>query len=230
MTTFALVHGGFHGAWCWDHLTPELEALGYGVVGPELPIEDTSAGNLEYARVVVDALDGIDDDVVVVGHSLGGLAIAHVAAFRSVSRLVYLAAAIPQPGEAWNDFRTRNPSFGPPNHSTVHVDDQGRILPPSGDDVVARFFHDCSPDVQAWAIALLRPHAPKPFSEACRLTEIPTIPADYIVCTEDRAVNPEFVRSLAKERLGVTAHDITSSHSPFLSHPAELASLLADLL
>jgi len=68
------VHGAWHGAWAWDALTPELEARGHRVVGPELPREDVDAGAAEYARVVIDALDRADD-AIVVGHSLGGMTV-----------------------------------------------------------------------------------------------------------------------------------------------------------
>jgi pimeloyl-ACP methyl ester carboxylesterase len=75
MSLFALVHGGAHGGWCWELLVPELEKRGHSTVAPDLPIEDDAAGAREYARVVAAALPTNDDDVVVVGHSLGGLTI-----------------------------------------------------------------------------------------------------------------------------------------------------------
>jgi len=79
--TFALVHGAWHGAWAWDALIPELEARGHRVVAPDLPCEDVDAGTAEYAGVVIEALDG-SDDAIVVGHSLGGMTIPLVPARR----------------------------------------------------------------------------------------------------------------------------------------------------
>ena len=98
MTTIALVHGAFHGAWCWDHLRPELEARGFAVVAPDLPCDDPSAGCVAYADVVVTALAHVNDEVILVGHSLGGLTIPLVAAARPVRRMVFLCAFLPQPG------------------------------------------------------------------------------------------------------------------------------------
>src|SRR3954454_25062964 len=98
MTTFWLVHGAWHGGWCWERLAPELEARGAQVVAPDLPCEDVDAGVSVYADVVDKAL-GEADDVVLVGHSLGGLTIPLVAARRPVRRLVYLCAFVPTPGE-----------------------------------------------------------------------------------------------------------------------------------
>ncbi|WP_459975997.1 alpha/beta fold hydrolase [Nocardioides pyridinolyticus] len=65
------VHGGGHGGWCWERLIPELEARGHRPVAPDLPIGDPTAGTSEYADVVVEALAGVEADVVIVGHSLG---------------------------------------------------------------------------------------------------------------------------------------------------------------
>jgi hypothetical protein len=57
VTTFALVHGAWHGAWCWERLTPILQQAGHGVVAMDLPIEDCSASFDTYADVVCVALD-----------------------------------------------------------------------------------------------------------------------------------------------------------------------------
>ena len=73
MSTFALVHGGWHGAWCWERLTPELEALGHRLISLDLPSDDSSASLDDYADVVCAALADVDgDDRVVIGHSLAG--------------------------------------------------------------------------------------------------------------------------------------------------------------
>jgi pimeloyl-ACP methyl ester carboxylesterase len=92
VSTFALVHGACHGAWCWERLTPELEGRGHRVVAVDLPTEGRSAGNVRYAEIVAESLSGLEDDVVVVGHSLAGLTIPLVAALRPVRRLVFLCA------------------------------------------------------------------------------------------------------------------------------------------
>ena len=69
---FALVHGAWHGAWAWDALIPELEARDHRVVRHGAACEDVGAGAAEYAQVVIDGR-AASDDVIVVGHSLGGM-------------------------------------------------------------------------------------------------------------------------------------------------------------
>ncbi len=86
MTTYALVHGAWHGAWCWERLAAELHRRGHLAVAVDLPCGDSAAGCARYAEIVTTALADADENVVVVGHSLGGLTIPLVAAARPVQR------------------------------------------------------------------------------------------------------------------------------------------------
>ena len=111
MTTYALVHGAWHGAWCWDHLAAELHRRGHHTVAVDLPDGDPAAGCASYAETVTAALGGAGQDVVLVGHSLGGLTIPLVAAARPVRRLVFLSALLPQPGRSLDDQVAADPSM-----------------------------------------------------------------------------------------------------------------------
>ena len=97
MATFALVHGSWCGAWCWDLLTPHLRKAGHDVVSVDLPCEDSSATFDIYADVVCAAVDG-HEDVIAVGHSLGANTIPLVAARRPIRHLVYVCGVIPGVG------------------------------------------------------------------------------------------------------------------------------------
>src|SRR5947209_6342173 len=99
MATFGLVHGVCAGGWCWEGVTPLLEAAGHDVVAVDLPCEDRDATFSDYAEVVHEAL-GARDDVVLVGHSTGGLTIPLVAVGRPVRELVFLCGVIPVPGQS----------------------------------------------------------------------------------------------------------------------------------
>lgn len=107
----ALVHGGWHGAWCWELLIPLLERGGHRVVTMDLPRDDGSADLDTYADVVCAALRGCDDDVVLVAHSLGGNTIPLVAARRPVSHLVYLCAVLPRIGSSLMDQVVDDPDM-----------------------------------------------------------------------------------------------------------------------
>src|SRR5258705_12236048 len=85
----ALVHGSYHGAWCWDFLRPELERRGHRVITMDLPISDPTLGAADYAKAIEAALDP-DTEPMLVGHSMAGLIIPIVAASRPIRRLVFL--------------------------------------------------------------------------------------------------------------------------------------------
>src|SRR5688572_33286323 len=80
-TTFTLIHGAWHGAWCWEPLVAELEGRGHRAMAVDLPCDDPTVTTIDNATQVVEAL-GDADEVVVVGHSLGGIVAPVVAQLR----------------------------------------------------------------------------------------------------------------------------------------------------
>jgi pimeloyl-ACP methyl ester carboxylesterase len=225
----ALVHGAYHGAWCWDLLRPELEQLGHRVIAVDLPISDPAAGAVEYARVVAEAIDPTVEPLLV-GHSMGGLVIPLVAAIRPVRRLVFLAAFLPSPGRSANEQRETEPidPLVPP--VTAEWTDQGNGVWMIGPNTATElFFHDAPADVARWATDHLRPQAYTALNEITPLASWPDVDSRSIVCRDDRAINPDWVRQAARERLGTAAIELDGSHSPFLTRPAELARVLDSL-
>lgn len=229
MTTFALVHGAWLGAWCWERVAPELEAHGHRVVAVDLPCDDPTATFETYADVVVMALDSDDGEaVVVVGHSLGGLTIPLIAARRPVRRLVYLCALVPIPGHSFAEQLEMEPDTLLPEYRTgvSEPDDAGRVR--WVDEGVARsvVFADSTAEDARAAFERLRPQAVTPWAEPCPLKELPSIPSTYIVCSQDRLVNPDRSRRVARERLEAELVELPGSHMPLSSRPLELGELL----
>ena len=105
MSTFALIHGGGHGGWCWELVIPELEARASSAVAPDLPIDDPGPGLAAYAQIVVRAIGDSVDDVVVVGHSLGGLVVPLVAG--GATRAAYDLSRKLRPG-SWRGATARS--------------------------------------------------------------------------------------------------------------------------
>jgi pimeloyl-ACP methyl ester carboxylesterase len=225
-----LVHGSYHGAWCWEFLIPELDRLGHKARAVDLPISDPGLGAADYAEVVGRATDGLAEPVLV-AHSMAGLVAPLVAAARPVGRLVFLAAMLPQPGRSMNEQRAEEPVDGRLAPRTAEWTDLGDDVWMVGPNTARElFFHDASADRAAWAAARLRAQSYRVMSERSPLKAWPKVPRDYIVCRADRAVNPEWARRAARERLGVEAREIDGAHSPFLTRPPELARLLDSLL
>lgn len=233
MTTFALVHGGMHGAWCWDLLAPELAAAGHEVVAPDLPC-DQPVGAAVYARVVLDALDaaghGTDPDVVLVAHSLMGAVVPLVASARPLRRAVFLCAIVPDPGRALGEVAAEQVA-DPGSRLDVAlnaVDAEGRLVPTGFEAAVASLYADCPEAVARWAYERLRPQSMVPLEEVAEDLDWSGTPTDVVVCADDRMAPPGWLRRTARERLGVEPVELPGGHSPFLSRPAELARLLID--
>jgi len=201
MATFSLVHGAWHGGWCWDLVRAELEARGHAVHAPDLPCEEVGAGVEVYAAAV-PAAD------VVVGHSLGGFTIPWV----DGQTHVFLAALVAGAGgdgmfvPGFGDARVR--------------DELGRSYYPDPADAARDLQY---PPEHAHLAGRLRRQAPY-HGEPARV-ERPL----YVVCTRDGAIRPDWQRHLARDVLAVEPLELDSGHSPMLECPQELAALLDDL-
>jgi pimeloyl-ACP methyl ester carboxylesterase len=228
VSTFALVHGAWHGAWCWEHLTPELEARGHRVVAPDLPCDDPTATFQTYADVVASALESAGDDVVLVGHSLAGNTVPLVAAGRPVRRIVYVGALIPIPGRTLNEMMASEPETLVRGHQAglSRPDEQGRTRWEDFAGARRTFYADCDERDARAAFERLRPQSRAPYDVPCPLEALPPAPRTYVVCTEDAIVDPENARRVATGRLGAELVELPGSHSPFLSRPAALAEIL----
>jgi pimeloyl-ACP methyl ester carboxylesterase len=218
-----LVHGSYHGAWCWDRLRPELEGLGHRVITMDLPVSAPALGASAYADVVIEAIDGSIDPVVI-GHSMAGLVIPLVAARRKVRRLVFLTAFLPLPGSSANDQRASEPIDGrfTPTTSewTAMGDDVWSVGPNTATEI---FFHDADPATAAWAVQQLRPQSYRVMNEITPLETWPEVESRAIICADDHALNVDWARSAYSERLGVVPVELPGGHSPFMTKPAELA-------
>jgi pimeloyl-ACP methyl ester carboxylesterase len=226
----ALVHGSYHGAWCWDLLRPELERLGHRVITMDLPISDPALGAAEYARTIENALEP-GSEPVLVGHSMAGLVIPLVATNRPIRRLIFLAAFLPSPGQSANDQRGTEPIDGrvpPTNSEWIDVGEGVWMVGPK--TATELFFPDATPAVARWATQRLRPQSYRVLTEKTPLTTWPDVECRSIVCRDDRAINPAWVRAAARARLGVEAVEISGGHSPFLTRPVELALALDQLM
>jgi pimeloyl-ACP methyl ester carboxylesterase len=225
MTAFGLIHGGCHGAWCWDLLIPELEARGHTAVAIDLPITDAAVGASGCADIVVDRLADVTDRLVLVGHSMGGLVAPLVPSRRSVDCLVFLCAVLPEPGLSLMEQVMRDGLINP---AAFPMDDDGHIVCPP-QTAIDSFYHDCPPGVAAWAAERLRPQTLTLATEITPILRWPDVDFAYVRCVDDRVVDPDWQVRAAKERLDVHTIDLPGGHSPFLSRPAALANILTTL-
>ncbi|MBW0018869.1 MAG: alpha/beta hydrolase [Mycobacterium sp.] len=231
MATFGLVHGAWHSAWCWEKLTPLLTRAGHHVISPELPSDDGSADFDDYADFVCAALRECDDDVVVVAHSLAGATGALVPDRRPVRHLVYLCAAVPEGGIGLFDQWQAQPDMVCPEFTEGWLqglsepDEQLRTVWVDFDFVREVFYADCDEATVAAAIDHLRPQSGYPWTLPCSLTEHPSVSCTSVVCSEDRIVNPDWSKRIARD-IGAEVVELPGSHSPLLSRPQAVADVL----
>ena len=227
MANLLLVHGSWHGAWCWEAVVPELEARGHRVRAIDLPghgNDQTPLAEIDlaaYARRVVEAA-AADAPVIAVGHSMGGLAITEAAAGHPepFAGLVYVCAFVPAPGDNLTALAQAAPDSK--LHAAAQIGPEVIELRP--ELIRSAFYGECSEEAARRAMARLRPEPLRPAIEP--VTGSTSLPRAYIECTRDRAIPIGHQRSM-RDRAGVTAlASLDTDHSPFLSRPAELAHAL----
>ena len=228
MTTFALVHGAWHGAWCWDRLAPELAAAGHRVVADDLPCEDVNAGCHEYAQIVLGSLAKTpDDDVILVGHSAGGLTLPLIATARRVRRIVFVSALLPQPGQRFADQNTQEGILLADYQAGVELDGAGRRRWFDADIARRTMYSGCSDADAAWAFARLRPQASTMYTEPSPLVAWPDVPLIDVRGEDDQVVSPAWAARAVPTRLGLTPIVVPGAgHTLIVSHAPQLAGIL----
>lgn len=224
MPAFVLVHGGAHGAWCWERLVPLLErdprvaralAVDLPGHGSRLDVQPQDEIRLaDYIDAVCDDIERADlSDIILVGHSLAGITIPHVAARlpQRLRRVVYLS--------------TTNPALG----SSVMDELQANPLSPisRGIDVSDAFCSDLDAATAAWLRSRLGPEPQGPMEEkVTRLAGPPEIPSTYVLLEQDEVLPPAYQLEHAKRIGAGEIVRLAAGHSAFASRPEALAELL----
>jgi pimeloyl-ACP methyl ester carboxylesterase len=221
--TIMLVHGAWHGSWCWEPVRRLLEADGIATAAVDNPSVTKPGSDLaadgDNLRAALDAIDG---PVVLVGHSYGGAVITDAGAHPNVERLVYLTAFALDAGES---VMANELVGGADMKLAEALQFDGEVITVEPARVVEFFYHDCPVETAADATARLRPMSFAAMAGVTREVAWRQKPATYVVCTDDRAIPVPLQRSCAA-RIG-DAVELPTSHSPFLSRPDDLARLLA---
>ncbi len=218
MATYVLIHGSSSIAWSWYLVAAELQERGHDVVAPDLPCDDESAGLTQYADTVVDDI-GDRTDLIVVGHSFGGYTAPLVCDRVPADLLVLVAGMVPMPGERPVDW------WGNTGYERAWAEQTERDGETPTDEL-ALFYHDVPRDLAEEALRRGRGQSGTPFEQPWPLAAWPDLPTRILLCRDDRFFPVEFMRRIARERLGIIPDEIDGGHYLALSHPKELADRL----
>ncbi len=241
--TYLLIHGAWHGAWCWNKVVPLLEAAGHKAIAIELPGRGEDAGHAgditldDYVNEVVKAANHQKGEVILVGHSMSGIVISQAAeklGSKKISSLVYLDAFLPKNGESLFSLVEANlkhltPDLGKPllvDNIMISEDHKTNFVNP----VMAAqiFYHDCSVADQQFALSRISKEPIAPLATPVRLSDnvYGRIPKYFILCTETRDMNKTYLSTNVPCK---KVYRLASSHSPFFSMPDKLVEILTEI-
>ena len=235
MSTFVLVHGSWHGAWCWYKVVSRLQARGHTAIALDLPGLGADATPLSEVSLelwndaLLEVVRAQAEPVILVGHSRGGLNISMAAEAEPdrVSKLIYLCAFVPNDGASIMDLAALNTSTRLAENLVPGAD--GISTTVREDAIEDVFYDDCSADDLALARLCLRPEPLAPLAAPFRGTaaNFERIAKAYIECVKDEAISIDTQHDMAARCDEVVR--MNTSHSPFFAAPDELVEILSGL-
>jgi pimeloyl-ACP methyl ester carboxylesterase len=214
-----LVHGLFADGSSWLEVIPRLQQAGLNVTSVQNPLTTLPEAVASAERVLARQ----DGPTVLVGHSFSGMIVTEAGVHPNVSALVYVAARAPDAGEDYAALAKTYPT--PPASAGVVFDgDEGRL----SEEAFLRDFAGDLPKAKARALYAVQ----EPFNKALLAGKTTNAawrskPSFYAVSTEDRTINPDLERFMAK-RMGAKTIEVKSSHLSLISHPVEIADLILE--
>lgn len=212
-----LVHGLFADGSCWSEVIPRLQAAGLNVTSVQNPLTTLPEAVASAQRV----LDRQDGPTVLVGHSFSGMIVTEAGVHQNVSALVYVAARAPDANEDYTALAKTYPT--PPASAGIVFDgDEGRL----SEEAFLRDFAGDLPEAKAKVLyAVQQPFHKQLLAGKTSHAAWRSKPSFYAVSTEDRTINPDLERFMAK-RMGATTIEVKASHLALISQPEAIARLI----
>jgi len=214
-----LVHGLFADGSCWTEVIARLQAAGLNTTSVQNPLTTLPEAVASAERVLARQ----DGPTVLVGHSFSGMIVTEAGVHPNVSALVYVAARAPDAGEDYTALAKGYPT--PPASAGILFDgDEGRL----SKEAFLRDFAGDLPEAKAMVLYAVQ----EPFQKALLAGKTTNAawrskPSFYAVSTEDRTINPDLERFMAK-RMGAKTIEVKSSHLSLISHPDAIAQLILE--
>lgn len=233
MSTFVLIHGAWHGGWCWKRVTPILRMGGHDVFAPSLTgagerkhLLSPSVGMDTYVADIINLIEYEElEDVVLVGHSAAGAAISKAAetVHGRLKALVYLDSVVLPSGKSMFDVFPQQWVDQMRGAAKGHGDNNA--APPEKQMIYSFFASDCTDEDKAWVLRMATAQPLKPYEDKVDLTKFYglDISKTYIGCKQSPGGLPREVA----EKMGLRYVEINSGHDPMVSRPEELAKILS---
>ena len=236
MSHILLIHGSWHGAWCWRKVAPLLEREGNRVSVIDLPGRGRNP-----ARPISVGLRGLEkaalkmlpagEQTTVVAHSRYGILASRLAerAPERIARTIYLASFMLPPGAVAASYARRDKGSDILNHVQIgRIGLWDRLAPDCYQEIL---YHDCGEEDLALARLMLTREPLRPALARLKLTEgrYGSVPRAYIRLTEDRAVSPYLQDLLIEQVKADRVESLKSSHSAYFSQPDALARTILRL-
>jgi pimeloyl-ACP methyl ester carboxylesterase len=234
MPVMVLVHGGGHGGWCWREVAQRLRAEGYEVYAPTL----TGFGDRSHVDVgavtfetFVDDLTNLLffedlDDVVLVGHSMGGVIVPRVAeaAAGRIRGAIWLAAVVTADGESLWQAVPQSPWIA---RAVTQAPDGTATTDP--ELILDANIHDGTPVQRDFVRQRHRPYPPQALTEPGRLSAFLDLglPTGYIIAADDRTIEPHVAAGFADRLPGAVRMEVPGGHDCMLTEPAAVAAALS---
>lgn len=236
-TPVVLVHGAWHGGWCWDPFLPYLTARGLAPHAPDLPGHGKNPSPMKditldsYAECVVDVLDSLDEPAILVGHSMGGPTISEAAERRpdKVKYLVYVAALMVPDGVPVAQRMKEDTAAESGKYVQRGEDGLSLIMPEDG--LRAATYQGMNEDQIQWALGQLVSEAIAPMTTPVHLTadNFGRVPRSYVECTEDKAISIAMQRRMQEDLPCDPVLTLDCGHMAPWVEPDRVADFIASL-
>ena len=235
---FVLVHGAWMGAWCWDEVGAALKAKGNTVITVDLPAHGadmtavTAATLDSYVTKASDAVNGAGVPVYLVGHSMGGMVITHVAEKipAKIAGLVYVAAFLPKEGQSLQSITMSDTD----SHlgASLQIDAANGVGKIPLDKLQDIFCADCTATQMASITSHYRDEPLAPFAASAHITDAGwgKVTKYYVYTKQDNAVSYKLQQTMTTGVTLAKTATLDRSHSPFISYSAEVTDALLSFL
>jgi pimeloyl-ACP methyl ester carboxylesterase len=214
-----LIHGLFADGSCWTEVIARLQRKGLNATAVQNPLTSLQAS----VEATKDVLSWQQGPTVLVAHSFGGMILTEAGVDPKVSAVVYVAARAPDAGEDYTALASKYPA-APASAGIIWANDYGRL----GEEAFLRdFAGDLPPEKARLLYAVQAPFKRSLLADKTAQAAWRSKPSFYAVSTEDRTINPDLQRFMAK-RMGAKTIEVKASHLGLISQPDAIADLILE--